>query len=188
LSLTFVAKLFADNGMRVFDVEKIPTHGGSLRVFLCHEDAQTHPETPAVSDLLREEKHAGVSTGQYYETLAPRAEKIKLDLLEFLISQKKAGKSVAAYGAAAKGNTLLNYSGIRSDLIEFVCDAAPSKQGQYLPGSHVPILDPGALYERKPDFVVILPWNIRDEIVAEHAPIKDWGGRFVVSVPQLEIF
>lgn len=188
LSLTVVAKLFADKGMRVFDVEKIPTHGGSLRVFLCLEEAQTHPQTPAVHDLLTEEEDAGVSTAQYYGTLAPRAEKIKLDLVEFLISQKKAGKSVAAYGAAAKGNTLLNYSGIRSDLIEFVCDAAPSKQGQYLPGSHVPIVDPAALYEHKPDFVLILPWNIRDEIVEQHGAIRDWGGRFVVSVPQLEIF
>jgi hypothetical protein len=188
LSLTVVSKLFADNGMRVFDVERIPTHGGSLRVYLCLDDSRTHPETSAVSKLLKEENEAGLATVEYYETLAPRAEKIKLDLIEFLVEQKKTGKSVAAYGAAAKGNTLLNYSGVHADLIEFVCDAAPSKQGQYLPGSHVPILDPAALYERKPDFVLILPWNIRHEIVQEHNGISDWGGRFLVAVPQLQTF
>jgi hypothetical protein len=188
LSLTSVSSLFAAAGMRVFDVEKIPTHGGSLRVYLCLEEAQTHPETPVVAQLLKEEDARGVSTAQYYQTLASRAEKIKLDLVDFLIAQKKSGKSVAAYGAAAKGNTLLNFSGIHADLIDFVCDAAPSKQGHYMPGSHIPILNPAALYERKPDFVLILPWNIRDEIVSQHGAINEWGGRFVVAVPELEIF
>jgi C-methyltransferase C-terminal domain/Putative zinc binding domain/Methyltransferase domain len=188
LSLSVVSKLFADKGMRVFDVEKIPTHGGSLRVYLCLEEAQTHPGTPAVAEVLREEEDRGISTARYYETLAPRAEKIKLDLVDFLVSQKKAGKSVAAYGAAAKGNTLLNFSGIHADLIDFVCDAAPSKQGRYMPGSHIPILDPSALYERKPDFILILPWNIRDEIVSQHDAVREWAGRFVVAVPRLEIF
>jgi len=188
LSLTVVSQMFAEKGMRVFDVDKIPTHGGSLRIYLCLQEAQTHPETAAVSDLLQEEKEAGISTAEYYETFAPRAEKIKLDLVEFLIEQKKLGKSVAAYGAAAKGNTLLNYSGVHADLIDFVCDAAPSKQGQFLPGSHVPIVHPSTLHERKPDFVLILPWNIRDEIVRQHGAIRDWGGRFVVAVPKLEIF
>lgn len=188
LSLTVVLKLFAAKGMRIFDVEKIPTHGGSLRVYLCLQDAKTHTETPAVTELLKQEAESGISTVGYYETLKPRAEKIKLDLVEFLIEQKKAGKSVAAYGAAAKGNTLLNYSGVHADLVEFVCDAAPSKQGHFMPGSHVPILDPAVLYERRPDFVLILPWNIRDEIVRQHGTIRDWGGRFVVAVPLLEIF
>ncbi|CAH0357001.1 class I SAM-dependent methyltransferase [Sphingobium sp. CECT 9361] len=187
LSLTAVTKIFAAKGMRIFDVEKIPTHGGSLRVYLCLNAATTHPETPAVPLILAEEGDEGVNTSQYYETLAVRAEKIKLDLLEFLITQKKSGKSVAAYGAAAKGNTLLNFAGVHSDLIDFVCDAAPSKQGQYLPGSHIPILSPKALYERKPDFVLILPWNIREEIVSQHR-VGDWGARFVVAVPRLEIF
>jgi hypothetical protein len=187
LSLTVVSELFADKGMRVFDVEKIPTHGGSLRVYLCPQDAKTHTESPAVADLLKQEKESGICTARYYETLTPRAQKIKLDLVEFLIGQKKAGKSVAAYGAAAKGNTLLNYSGVHADLVEFVCDAAPSKQRHYMPGSHIPILDPAALYELKPDFVLILPWNIRDEIVSQHGAINEWGGRFVVAAPQLEI-
>jgi hypothetical protein len=187
LALTVVSNLFADKGMRVFDVEKISTHGGSLRVYLCLEAAETHRETAAVAQVLREEEDRGISTARYYQTLAPRAEKIKLDLVEFLISQKKAGKSVAAYGAAAKGNTLLNFCGIHADLVEFVCDAAPSKQGQYMPGSHVPILDPSALYDRKPDFVLILPWNLREEIVSQHSAVREWGGRFAIAVPQLEI-
>lgn len=188
LSLTAVSQIFAAKGMRVFDVEKIFTHGGSLRVYVCLDAAATHPETPAVDQLLAEEDQEGVSTPQYYDTLAARAEKIKMDLLEFLVEQKKAGKTVAAYGAAAKGNTLLNFAGVQSDLIDFVCDAAPSKQGQYLPGSHIPILSPDALYERKPDFVLILPWNIREEILAQHSSVGEWGGRFAVAVPKLEFF
>jgi hypothetical protein len=187
LSLTVVSELFSDKGLRVFDVEKLPTHGGSLRVYACRK-AAGHVETPAVAALLQEEHDEGVCTSAYYETLAPRAQKIKLDLLEFLVSQKKLGKSVAAYGAAAKGNTLLNYSGVHADLVEFVCDAAPSKQGQFLPGSHVPILHPDVLYERKPDFVLILPWNLRAEIKSQHGAIENWGGRFVVAIPELEIF
>lgn len=188
LSLTAVSKIFGTKGMRVFDVEKIPTHGGSLRVYLCLDAAATHPEMPAVATLLAEEVSRGVTTTPYYETLAPRAEEIKLDLLEFLVAQKKVGKSVAAYGAAAKGNTLLNFAGVHADLIDFVCDAAPSKQGQYLPGSHIPILAPDALYEKKPDFVLILPWNIREEILTQHGAVRAWGARFVVAVPKLEIF
>ncbi|QDC38076.1 class I SAM-dependent methyltransferase [Sphingobium fuliginis] len=188
LSLTAVSKIFAAKGMRIFDVEKIPTHGGSLRVYLCLDTAMTHPELPAVATLLAEEESEGVTTPEYYKSLAIRAEKIKLDLLEFLVDQKKAGKSVAAYGAAAKGNTLLNFAGVHADLVGFVCDAAPSKQGQYLPGSHIPILAPDALYESRPDFVLILPWNIREEIVSQHGAVREWGGHFAVAVPELQIF
>jgi hypothetical protein len=187
LSLTAVQKIFAAKGMRVFDVDKIPTHGGSLRVYLCR-DAAKHAETPAVAALLKEETDRGVNTLGYYETLAARAEKIKLDLLEFLVAQKKAGKKVAAYGAAAKGNTMLNFAGVHADLIDFVCDAAQSKQGQYMPGSHVPIVPPAALYEHRPDYILILPWNIRDEVIAQNNAARDWGARFVVAVPELEIF
>ncbi|MBW8784965.1 MAG: methyltransferase domain-containing protein [Novosphingobium sp.] len=184
LSLTAVARIFASQGLRVFDVERIPTHGGSLRVFACRSDA-AHPTTPAVDALLAEEAAAGVTTTAYYETLAREAARIKLDLLDFLVRQKRAGKVVAAYGAAAKGNTLLNYAGVHADLLAFVCDAAPSKQGRFLPGSHVPILPPAALAEHKPDYVLILPWNLTQEIVADHAGVRDWGGRFVVAVPRL---
>jgi hypothetical protein len=186
LSLTAVDRIFAAQGLRMFDVERIPTHGGSLRVFACREDAG-HGTTVAVTALLAEEHAAGVSTGAYYETLAPRALRIKLDLLNFLVAQKNAGKSVAASGAAAKGNTLLNFAGVHADLVDFVCDGAPSKQGKFLPGSHVPILSPAAFAERKPDFVLILPWNLRDELVAEQAQVREWGGQFVVAVPALQL-
>lgn len=187
LSLTAVQRIFAAKGLRVFDVEQVPTHGGSLRVFVCHDGSTRHVQQPAVADLLAAEAAAGIAGWDYYSTLADRALTVKLDLIEFLVAQKKAGKSVAAYGAAAKGNTLLNYAGVHADLVDFVCDAAPSKQGQYLPGSHVPILPPAALYERKPDLVLILPWNLKDEITRQHGAIADWGGRFVVAIPELRI-
>lgn len=187
LSLTAVQRIFAAKGLRVFDVEQVPTHGGSLRIFVCHESAARHLQQPAVADLLAAEAAAGITDWNYYTTLSDRALKVKLDLVEFLVAQKKAGKVVAAYGAAAKGNTLLNYAGIHADLVDFVCDAAHSKQGQYLPGSHIPILPPAALYERKPDLVLILPWNLREEIIRQHGGIADWGGRFVVAIPELRI-
>jgi len=186
LSLTTVRRIFAAQGMRVFDVERLTTHGGSLRVYACRDSAG-HADTPAVGSLLAEETRAGMTSLPYYAGLAGEAARIKLELLDFLVARKRAGQSVAAYGAAAKGNTLLNYAGVRADLIDFVCDAAPSKQGRFLPGSHVPILHPDELYARKPDFVLILPWNLRREIVANHAGIADWGGQFVVAVPQLEV-
>lgn len=187
LSLTAVHRIFAAKGLRIFDVERIPTHGGSLRIFVCHEGSTQHGQQPSVELLLRQETQAGVSGWDYYGTLAERALNVKLDLLEFLVEQKKAGKLVAAYGAAAKGNTLLNYAGIHADLLDFVCDAAPSKQGQLLPGSHIPILPPAALYERKPDLVLILPWNLQEEITRQHGGIAEWGGRFVVAIPELRI-
>ena len=187
LSLTAVQKIFAAKGLRLFDVEQVPTHGGSLRIFVCHDRSARHEQQPAVADLLAAEAAAGITGWDYYATLSERALRVKLDLIEFLVAQKKAGKAVAAYGAAAKGNTLLNYAGVHADLVDFVCDAAPSKQGQYLPGSHIPILPPSALYERKPDLVLILPWNLREEIIREHGAIADWGGRFVVAIPELRI-
>ena len=187
LSLHTVRTIFAAQGLRVFDVEEVPTHGGSLRVFACRDEARLHMETPRVAELLSREREAGVQTLAYYADLKTRAERVKLDLLAFLIEQKRAGHTVAAYGAAAKGNTLLNYAGVRPDLLAFVCDAAPSKQGRFLPGSHIPILPPEALADRRPDFVLILPWNINAEVVATQAHIRDWGGHFVVAVPRLEI-
>lgn len=186
LSLTAVQRIFASQGLRVFDVEEISTHGGSLRVFACL-DRGSHAETPNVDAMLAREAVTGLKTRAYYEALAPAAYEIKLDLLAFLIAQKKAGKRVAAYGAAAKGNTLMNYAGLMDDLVDFVCDAAPSKQGKFMPGSHIPILPPDALKEREPDFVLILPWNILDEIQDNHSYIANWGGRFVVAVPALAI-
>ena len=187
ISLIAADRIFRAHGLTIFDVEELPTHGGSLRLYACRADAKTHPVTDAVGGLLAREQARGLSTPAYYAQLQARAERIKLDLLSFLIEAKRAGKTVAAYGAAAKGNTLLNFAGVKRDLVAFVADAAPSKQGRFLPGSHIPIVPPSALAERKPDYVLILPWNIRDEIEAANAHVRDWGGRFVIAVPDLVV-
>jgi len=187
LSLYTVCRIFAAAGLRVWDVEPLPTHGGSLRVFGCHAD-DPRQEAPAVGATVRAEEAAGLRNRDAYRQFQVRAEAIKHDLLRFLIEQKRAGKTVAAYGAAAKGNTLLNFSGIRPDLLPYVCDAAASKQGKYLPGSRIPIIAPEMLAERKPDYVLILPWNIAEEVRTQQQRIRDWGGRFVVAVPRLIIF
>ncbi len=186
LSLHTVRLIFAKAGLRVWDVETLPTHGGSLRVFGCHAD-DPRADTPAVSAILAEERDAGLRELATYQRFQSRVERIKHDLLAFLIEQKRAGRKVAAYGAAAKGNTLLNYAGVRPDLLPFVCDAAPSKQGKYLPGSHIPIRAPEVLRTERPDWLLVLPWNILDEVVRQNAIIREWGGRFVVPVPQLRV-
>ena len=186
LSLYTVARVFKAAGMRIWDVEELTTHGGSLRVFGCHaEDARQ--TSPGVSAILAEEARRGLQMLTTYQEFQARADRVKEDLLVYLIEQKRAGKKVAAYGAAAKGNTLLNYAGIRPDLLRFVCDAAPSKQGKYLPGSLIPIRPPADLREQKPDFVIILPWNIAPEIMREHGYIQEWGGQFVIAVPSLAV-
>jgi len=185
LSLYSVVKVFEMCGLRVLDVEEIPTHGGSLRVYGCHtEDAR--PASLAVSAMLAAEMEKGMRSLDVYEGFQAKANKVKDDLLSFLIEQKNNGKSVAAYGAAAKGNTLLNYAGVKPDLLPYVCDAAPSKQGKFMPGSHIPVLHPCVLAERQPDYVLVLPWNIASEVVMQEAGVKDWGGQFVVAVPQLK--
>ena len=183
-SLRTVSHIFASAGLRVFDVEELPTQGGSLRVYGCHAgDARV--TAPAVAAVLAEEERRGLGQIEIYRQFQPRADRVKNELLAFLIEQKRAGKRVAAYGAAAKGNTLLNYAGVKPDLLPFVCDAAPSKQGKFLPGVHIPILPPAALRERRPDVVLILPWNIAEEVVQQHGYVREWGGRFVVAVPEL---
>ena len=174
-SLGTVRRIFAASGLRVFDVEQQPTHGGSLRVFGCRAD-DPRVTAPAVDALALEEKHRGLGSLATYESFQARADRIKDDLLVFLIEQKRLGRTVQAYGAAAKGNTLLNYAGVRPDLVPFVCDAAPSKQGKYLPGSHILILPPAALKERRPDIVLILPWNIADEVIREHGTSEGGAG------------
>ncbi|MBN2162858.1 MAG: methyltransferase domain-containing protein [Pontiellaceae bacterium] len=186
LSLYTVSLIFQRVGLRVCDVEKLPTHGGSLRVYGCHAD-DPRPDSERVASILDEEVSAGMKEMGTYLDFQPRVDQIRDDLLVFLTEQKKAGRSVAAYGAAAKGNTLLNYAGVKSDLISFVCDAAPSKQGKYMPGSHIPIVAPAVLKERKPDFVIILPWNITHEIIGQETCVCEWGGRFVVAIPSLNI-
>jgi len=184
LSLYTVDRIFARAGLRVFDIEQLPTHGGSLRVYGCRAD-DPRGTSPAVDALLAEEAGRGMQQVAIYREFQSRADRLKDELLTFLIGQKRAGKSIAAYGAAAKGTTLLNYAGVKPDLLPFVCDAAPSKQGKFLPGAHIPILLPAALRERRPEVVLILPWNIADEVVAQHGYIREWGGRFVVAVPTL---
>lgn len=187
LSLTAVSSIFKTNGLSVFDIETLHTHGGSLRVFAQRKDGGTQGVSARVAAMLDEERAAGITTPAFYAGLQNHAERIKDDLLLFLIEQKRMGKKVAAYGAAAKGNTLLNYAGIRPDLISFVCDAAPSKQGRYLPGSHIPILPPATLRVQRPDTVLILPWNIAGEVRQQHGYIGEWGGRFAVAVPSLSV-
>jgi SAM-dependent methyltransferase len=186
LSLHTVQRIFQQAGLRIWDVEQLPTHGGSLRIFGCHGDDQ-RAETPAVATVIKLEEQNGLRSITVYQQFQPRADRIKNDLLGFLIEHKNAGKKVAAYGAAAKGNTLLNYAGIKPDLLPYVCDAAPAKQGKFMPGSHVPILPPAALTERPTDYVLILPWNIAAEVRQQNAHLVDHGTRFVTAVPKLEI-
>lgn len=186
LSLYTVTRIFTAAGLRVFNVERLPTHGGSLRVYGCHANNPRDTQQAVVA-LLQEETNRGLQRMPTYLEFQPRADKIKNDLLVFLIEQKIKGKTVAAYGAAAKGSTLLNYAGVKPDLLPFVCDAAKAKQGQYMPGSHIPILAPERLAKVKPDFVLILPWNIAAEVIEQLAPLREIGTRFVTAVPWLEI-
>jgi hypothetical protein len=186
LSLDTVNRIFQGAGLRIWDVEELPTHGGSLRIYGCHQE-DSRPTANAVETLLRREAEAGLQTLSTYASFQVRANKVKNDLVDFLIQQNRAGKKVAAYGAAAKGNTLLNYSGVKPDLLPFVCDAAGAKQGKYMPGSHLPILPPKAIQKAQPDFVLILPWNIADEVMKQNTFIREWGGKFVTSVPELVI-
>lgn len=187
LSLTAVKRIFEKNGLKVFDVEELPTHGGSLRVFAQRQDTGSRRERTKVAQVLATERAAGVMTPELYKGFQGKAEKVKNDFISFLIEAKKAGKSVSAYGAAAKGNTLLNYAGVRADLLPFVVDRNPAKQGKYLPGSRIPILTEKHLKAGRSDFVVILPWNIRAEVTEQLAYIREWGGQFVTAVPALTI-
>lgn len=187
LSLYTVRRVLAAQGLRVWDVERLPTHGGSLRVYGVQDD-DARPETPAVQQVLEDEERAGLRALAGYQNFQARADRVKDELLAFLLEQKRAGRTVAAYGAAAKGNTLLNYAGVKPDLLPYVCDAAPSKQGKFLPGSHLPILPPAALREHQPAWVLILPWNLMTEVVEQHGSIRDWGGRFVTAVPNLRVW
>jgi hypothetical protein len=165
----------------------LPTHGGSLRVYGCHAE-DSRATTNAVTMLLNEEARRGMRSLETYQAFQSRADRVKDDLLLFLIEQKRAGKRMAGYGAAAKGCTLLNYAGIKPDLLPYVCDAAPSKQGKYLPGTHIPIEHPDVLRERKPDIVLILPWNIQAEVTQQMAHIRDWGGKFAVAIPDIKVW
>lgn len=187
LSMIAVRTIFEENGLMIFDVEEISTHGGSLRVFAqCTETGQ-HTISDNVKEIITIEEKSGVNTLDFYTSLQQQAERIKLDLLKFLIDAKSEVKKVAAYGAAAKGNTVLNFSGVRSDFIQYVVDLNPAKQGKYMPGSRIPIVDEDRIKKDKPDYILILPWNIKDEVIKQLAYIHEWGGKFVTSVPDLVI-
>jgi len=186
LSLTFVRRLMAEAGLEVFDIEELPTHGGSLRVFVCHPGA--HPVTDAVARIQAQEDALGMAAPEGYAALAAKVERIISDFRSFLANARAAGKTVAAYGAAAKGNTFLNVAGIRAgDGIAFVVDRNPSKQGKLLPGSHIPVLTPETIGLLRPDYLVILPWNIAAEVTEQETRIRDWGGQFVTAIPELTI-
>lgn len=186
LSLYTVERIFKTAGLRVWNLEELPTHGGSLRVYGCHAE-EARATTTSVAAMLAEEGRRGLQTLATYQNFQAKADRVKNDLLVFLIEQKYAGKTVAAYGAAAKGNTLLNYAGIKPDLLPFVCDAAAAKQGKFMPGSHIPILAPAALIEQRPDYLVILPWNIAAEVKQQNARLAELGTRFVTAVPKLQV-
>jgi hypothetical protein len=186
LSLQTVSLIFSAAGLRVWNVEELPTHGGSLRVYGCHQDDQRSTKA-AVNSVLQAEIQHGLQDLNMYLSFQLRADKIKNDLLIFLIEQKQLGKKVVAYGAAAKGNTLLNYAGVKSDLVEFVCDAARAKQGKFMPGSHIPILHPSEMLNRQFDCVLILPWNIADEVIKQNNQLVSRGKKFVTAIPLLKI-
>lgn len=187
LSFTTVRDIFAKNGLDIFDVEDITTHGGSLRVFAQRSDHRTHEGTPAVADLVNLELRSGVRSLDFYREFQSRADQAKNCFLEFLLTAKFEGKKVAGYGAAAKGNTLLNYAGVRSDLISFVVDRNPAKQGRFMPGSRIPIVDEVVLSIERPDYVVIFPWNLSAEVKDQLQYVRGWGAKFVTAVPNLEI-
>ena len=187
LSLTAVTRIFAANGLSVFDVQELPTHGGSLRVFAQRGDTGQHPVTPGVADLLLRESRSGLAEHRGYAGFQDKTNRVKDDFLAFLLQARRDGKRVAAYGAAAKGNTLMNYAGIRPDLIAYVVDRNPAKQGKYMPGSRIPIVEEARLQTEKPDFVVILPWNLRTEVMQQLEYIRAWGGQFVTAVPELRV-
>jgi SAM-dependent methyltransferase len=186
LSLLAIERVFDSKGLRIFDVEEVSTHGGSLRVFACLKGAD-HVKTANVARVRNKEVVARLDRTEGYEGFDARVKKVRSDLLAFLDQAKKSGKTVAGYGAAAKGNTLLNYCGIRSDRIAFVADKSPAKQRMLLPGSRIEVRPPQAIFDARPDYVLVLPWNLREEIEEQLAGIRDWGGRFVTAIPELRV-
>lgn len=187
LSFYTVKNIFESKGLEMFDVEEIPTHGGSLRIYAKHKEDNSKSVSVNVEKLITKEIDKGINQLNYYKGFQERVEKIKLDLWSFLIDQKRNGKKVAAYGAAAKGNTLLNYCGIKNDLIDFVVDANPHKQDKFLPASHIPVMNEDYLKTEKPDFVIILPWNLTEEIVTQLSYIKSWDAQFLTVIPKIKL-
>lgn len=187
LSLTAVQRIFHANGLDVFDVEEVSTHGGSLRVYAQRKDSGAHAHDPAVTAILSRETNAGLTTSDFYRAFQPAAERVKDDLLLFLLDAKRRGLKVGAYGAAAKGNTLLNFAGVRPDLLPYVVDKNPAKQDKYMPGSRIPIVDEAHLKKHRPDVIVILPWNLREEVAAQLSYAHQWHARFLTAVPALDL-
>lgn len=185
LSFYAVQKIFKYHGLKLYDVEKLKTHGGSLRIYATHVENQSIDIASSITNILREEKEFGLLDKEIYKNFQIKANRVKYDLLEFLLIAKKENKKVIAYGAAAKGNTLLNYAGIKHDLIECVVDKSPYKQGKYLPSSHIPIVGEEKIMDIKPDYILILPWNIKDEIIVQLKYVREWNCKFVVAVPDL---
>ena len=186
-SFLTVQKIFDFHGLTLFHVEELDTHGGSLRIYARHTGDNSKPVRGSIISLRKKEEILGLNSLDYYKGFREKAEKVKIDFLQFLLTAKKQGKKVAAYGAAAKGNTLLNFCGVKNDLIQFVVDAAPGKQGKYLPGSHIPVVNESELKKWKPDYVIIFPWNIKEEIMHQIVYINDWRAKFVFPIPNLKI-
>ena len=187
LSLTAVKRIFRTNGLEVFRVDELPTHGGSLRVFAQRSESGKRAIEASVGAVLTQEAASGMLQSDYYRNFQVSTNRIKHQLMQFLLDAQREGKTVAAYGAAAKGNTLLNYAGIRPDLVAFVADRNPAKQGKYMPGSRIPIVEENALKDARPDYILILPWNLMTELTQQLAYVKDWGGKLVTAVPNLQI-
>jgi len=186
-SLMVAQQIFAAHGLILFDVEELWTHGGSLRIYARHAEDTSRPTGPRVAALLAREKAAGLDRLERYSAFTEQVEETKRKLLQFLITARREGKTVAGYGAPGKGNTLLNYCGIRTDFVDYTVDRNPYKHGRFLPGTHIPIFDPEKIKETRPDYLLILPWNLKDEIMGQMAEIRTWGGQFVIPIPALEV-
>ncbi len=187
-SFLAVEQVFARHGMTLFDVEELSTHGGSLRIYACHNDDTSKPVQARAKELKSREEAAGFGRLNHYLSFGPRVEATKRKVLSFLISAKQEGKHVVGYGAPAKGNTLLNYCGVRTDLIDYTVDRSPHKQGHFLPGVHIPIYGPERVRDTRPDYLLILPWNIREEVMQQMSFIREWGGKFVVPIPEVQVY
>jgi hypothetical protein len=187
-SLLTSERIFGAHGLTIFDVEELSTHGGSLRIYARHAEETSRPVTARVVELHSREIAAGFTRMEHYSCFGQKVKETKRKLLEFLIQAKRQGKTVVGYGAPGKGNTLLNYCGIRTDFIDYTVDRNPYKQGKFLPGTHIPILHPEKIRETRPDYVLILPWNLKEEIRQQLAYVSEWGGRLVVPIPEVEVF
>ncbi|MBE0426180.1 MAG: class I SAM-dependent methyltransferase [Nitrospirae bacterium] len=187
-SFITVENIFKSHGLTIFDIDELPTHGGSLRIYACHSEDTSKSVGQKVVDLKKREEFAGFTHLEYYLSFSEKVKEAKRRILTFLIEAKKEGKSIVGYGAPAKGNTLLNYCGIRSDFIEYTVDRSPHKQGLYLPGTHIPIYSPDKIEETKPDYLIILPWNIKEEIMEQISYIRKWKGKFVVLIPEIKVY